>query len=230
MDPQLLTALISAGAALVGAIVGALATTLTARAQHIRSIRAESRKNERTRECAAAEACRVKIGRFADLTVLERDRKGEHEDQFAARQNECLQLDKELRVEELHLPDEARKRVATARELLMNASDLVVNGHFYASVSAIRTAVEEHIAEVSVAVIRETEVPARPDRFRQACVALNKHYELLNEIYAEDLHDYEEAERKWLAANPEAVEPASAAEPKLAGLRRKIAKKVSPDK
>lgn len=72
----MVTALISAGAALGGAIVGSSTTILTASGQYKRT----ARKEERVKENLAAENCRAKIARVASLTVQEQ---GYHEDEDA---------------------------------------------------------------------------------------------------------------------------------------------------
>lgn len=227
MDPQILTALISAGSALTGACVGASATLLSARAQHRRTIASERRKEEHQREVAAVETCRDKINRIISLSHSGRGR--EEETDYTARVNEIAQLDREIRLHELYLPEEARRRVELHREALSDAQDLIAHGYFYGSVDGIKSAVGSHMVDVAVAVIRGTAVPPIPTRLNHIAIALDEYQSNLGEWYAEEIHEADKDQRKWIEAHPRAAEPAGKRS-RLATVRRWLAKAISPDR
>lgn len=225
VDPNLLTALISAGAALIGAIVGAGGTIITARGQHRRTIEFERQKEERARESEAAKSCRAKIERMASLTVHEQTYRDPVANSWEQRANELQRLDEEVEALALLLPPPARDRMELAREALQDANDIVNYGFYYGSVGSVARIVTAHATEVLIAVISGAATPPLPKQVRYIAVAIRKLDSQRNEEYAEDILAQDERKRRWLTENPEAE---STPDGPLVRLRRWAARAIEP--
>lgn len=228
MDPQILTALIAAASALIGAIVGASGTIVTARGQHKRTIEFERQKEQRARETEAAENCLVKIERMASLTVHERSYRDTADESWVQRANEFQGLREEVQALSLLLPLSARSRVKLALKALQDANDVVDYGFYYGSVDSVKRITVAHMTEVLTAVVRaEPSPPPLPRQMHYIAHALRMLDSHRNEVNAQDIHEYDELERRWLENNPDAV-PVVEPDGWLVRLRRNAAEFIRP--
>lgn len=223
---MILTALLSAGAALLGAIVGTTGTIVTARMQHKLTTKFERQKEARQRIEVAAEKCRANIVEMAKLTVHEQSYHDE-ENAYVERQNRLRRLQDETAAEALFLPQQVQGRVGLARAALEGANDLVNDGVFYRSVGAITSSVADHLNEVLTAVVRDERTPKLSKIMKHLSVALDALEQRRMDENAEAVHEYREEERLWLERNPEARE-ALDDESRLARLRRSVARAIAP--
>jgi hypothetical protein len=229
MDLTIITALIAAVAALIGAVLGAGGTILTARMQHKLTTRSEREKEALAREKTAAERCSAHIKSMAKLTVNEQDYRDADSDAFVHRHNELQRLDDELGADSLYLPAQVQGRIELAREALRNANELVRYGLYYRSVGTIADSVADHMNEVLTAVVRGAPLPERSEAMRHLSLALDNLDDQNNQEYAQEVHEYEEEKRQWLVRNPEALPPAPPVDGRLQRLRRRVARSISPD-
>ncbi|MGH3671760.1 MAG: hypothetical protein ACRDSH_14165 [Pseudonocardiaceae bacterium] len=224
MDPENIDHLITAGAGLGGAIIGGL-TTLWAGQQAKKS---EHEKEARAREQAAAERCGAHIKKMTKLTVHEQIYRDGDDDAYVHRQNELQRLDGELGADALYLADKVQGRIELARGTLRNANELINYGLFYRGVSAIADSVASHLNEVLTAVVTGAPVPERSEAMRHLAVALDNLDDQKNQEYAEEVHEYQDEKRQWLAQNQEANSPAPVADGRLHRYRRRLAIAIAP--
>jgi hypothetical protein len=200
MNPAIINALISAGAGVVGAIVGAGSTLVTANLQHRRTIDAERKRETQAREKLAAEKCGSLITQLAKL-VGQDARHGEDDEAWSEHGNKKMRLDEEIQVEALYLPVEVRRQVDLARlALTLNLRGFYLDPHTTANHVALTT------NEILSAFVRNDEpLPERSEVMIHLAAALDEQEDRDREEYAEELSRSSDAKYQWLVNHPEVV-------------------------
>lgn len=202
MDVDTIKTLGTAGAGVVGAIVGTGGALFAARSQHRRTIDSEKAKEARALERRAAEKISSLVTRWADL-VRQGGISG-NEIASVERGYEMMRINEEMRIEALYLPTAVRARVNLARAALDEAEQLVRDGLFYETPSNIAIHVDSNTNELIAAFIRNETLPEPSEMMDHLAIALQEQDDERREEYAEELQRSHQQKRQWLVDHPEA--------------------------
>ncbi|GAA4535328.1 hypothetical protein [Pseudonocardia xishanensis] len=201
MDPTLLTAIVSAGAGLCGAIVGSGSTIWSGRLQHRRGLKVEAAKEARGREIAAATQVSSLLVDYHELDEKGDEISGEANVQHSAEVNAVR---RQIRLAALQLPEQARSDVETCLQIVHEATSLVMMGLFYWSTYSIRAAAFNYAQEVCAAVVRGGGPPEKPVHLQRIIASLaDLDVELRETVYAEEEKETQKWEQAWLNSHPE---------------------------
>jgi hypothetical protein len=201
VNPATINQLIAAGAGVVGAIVGASGTLLTARIQHRFTIEAERKRETQAREKRAAEKCDSLVTQLAKL-VRQGVGHGEDDEAATKRAYKMIRLDEEILSEEYYLPVEVRRQVDVARSALVAARSLHF-GRFYLDPTEIAAHVIPATNQLLSAFVRNEPLPEWSEVMTHLAVALDEQEDQLREEYTEDLSHSSDAKYQWLVDHPQ---------------------------
>ncbi|MEV6621022.1 hypothetical protein AB0M83_02440 [Amycolatopsis sp. NPDC051106] len=213
MDPATINQLISAGAGVTGAVIGASATLLVGRGQRKHQERTERERLIRVRQEEAAQ----RVGEaFALLTkdetraIQNRFQTGVSDEEQAERavvQDRVDAASAEIKALALFLPDEIQDRIADDLELVEMADEFGVNrwgtDYHYHSFRTILPNVRRDVQKVLAAFLRREAIPERSRLIREYEHALAKRNKDRDEEFAEEIHEVDQDRVKWLEQNPD---------------------------
>lgn len=209
MPGDVVSNLISAGAGLVGAIVGAGATLLGGVLQGRREVRNEAAREARKRAIQAAEECLELFDRFTRALESASDRR-DAEAGSGALVVEWVDVDVDdlngsLLAKGVYLPGEVRHRVELARVAMVFAGEIARGGYHYLPMSTIVRYSAHSVRTVLVAFICNEEIPAIPLRTRELSVAVEEMTVAVNSTRErkEHLEEFEKTRLDFKMAHPD---------------------------
>ena len=207
MDTAVANALVSAGAGLLGAVIGAGATFATARKQYERDREAARADRADARVRHAAEECDSGFAKLGlDVGVYHHEVRHETEADTKARESRIQDTARSIRNAAVDLPAPLRTRVEQGIRFMTNAQDLSWKGFWavhYDSTPRIAGEVATAMHELLSAFLRDETLPPPPDRLVEYEAALEDlDTEREQEAMPEIAHD-EDRRGKWLRAHPD---------------------------
>ena len=212
METETVNNLITAAAALGGALVGGsatvLATTLQQRhereAELTREERAEKRRSRQAteeRECLAAEQCDSLIAQLAGIL-------NSHDwatDTGPSLYTQISPVVWDLSSEAVYLPKALRERVDEAAQVVQRARDLRQE-HYDGHIGWAANTVQSEIHNAVAAWLRGDELPPRSDEMCDFILASEKVNNIYEEQYAEyEGYELESRQRSWRQVNADAL-------------------------
>lgn len=195
------TAIVPAASALLGAVVGAVATLLASKHQHDREVAAQRAQQVTVRGEQAAE-------RLIELvTELERDIVAEHRDrpEDRDRPKRIRQLLAEMSTLALLLPGELRVRLRFYRLVFERADAIGADGsarkHYHPTYRIVR-AVADAAREELAAHLCNRALPSPSEFVTEYRAALDDYAADLAEDYGVDAARYEDEQKSWRAMHP----------------------------
>ncbi len=199
-EGDLFTAIIAAGAALLGSLLATFSALRAAGNQHRRTLEAERRREKDARELVAMQRCGQLLSSFAEV-VARKIAPGD-EVGFVERGQERVRLNDELTVQSLLLPSDVRGRVDLGHLIIGEATYIVDEVNFYVSVSKITLHVADHVNEVLAAKIKDEPLPKQTEMISHLSTALDYLDEQRHEEHAGDRQGDYDAMHQWLVSHP----------------------------
>ncbi len=214
MDPATINQLISGGAGVVGAAIGASTTLLVALGQRRHQDQTERERLSRVRQEEAAQrvnelfAVLVKDESRAITRRFEARVTDEEEQAARAAVEDRVEAAKaEIKAHALFLPDDIQDRVAADLELVEMADEFGVNrwgkAYHYHSFRSILPNVGRDVQRVLAAFLRRQEIPEPSLLIREYDHALAKRKEDREGEFAEEIYEADQEREAWVEQNPD---------------------------
>jgi hypothetical protein len=222
MDADTLSAIISGGAALLGAGVGGAATYLSSSRTEKRTFERRKRGEQRTREVSASKLCEQLINRMADnLEHTVHPQHSKHAQEELSREADAEAAYKQLSAEVLYLPGFLRELMSELGEILSETENICFytgnyGGTHYHSPYAICNNIRREVRMLVAAFISSEDIPSRSrivEEYKAALADLRReqteYYRFMDDVddYAKN---YDERRNEFYQQHPE-LKPGSTA-------------------